>query len=551
MIPESLASLGTVALVVAAGLALAWVLQPPPRRPVADNEYNPAPTEPPPEINSRPMGLGLADLAAAPEARAKVEVVLRGDGVFEALLSRPDLHTPAGFVATAEGRVWTLEPNSPLAPLDDEVDWPLLVAVGDTDAGRCHLNLQALGLVAISGPQTQSLATRIAGQLVERASRDEVELVLVGGGDGTVVGSSATVEDCGEALDTISAGEGGPLRVLFCCTQPRAEELGRLLESLDGPGGLDAAVVVGDAGPRGWPLRAEDGQLVLVRLALSLIPLPNDRQSSPPPVPDAPPPAAPAPARVVAGCAAKEAPLVRVLGPVRVERATESMGGKALELVAYLACHPEGVSDDRLQSALWPERMPARGTFNNLVSLARRQLGLDADAQPHLPHALERRYRLAPLVGCDLSRFEALAGRAGTVSGQEAQDLLVRALEVVTGRPFHESDGYEWAHREGLVAAAERRVVNAAHHLAECALSAGDLERAEWAAGQGLRAAPGDEVLFRDRMLVAHAAGSTSAVESIMDELRAHLNGEDPLDALHPDTLELHHRLGQRPLARR
>lgn len=71
-----------------------------------------------------------------------------------------------------------------------------------------------------------------------------------------------------------------------------------------------------------------------------------------------------------------------------------------------------------------------------------------------------------------------------------------------------------------------------------------------WRSGglPGTAGSPGDEVLFRDRMLVAHAAGNTTAVESVMDELRAHLDGEDPLDAMHPDTVELHHRLGQRPL---
>ncbi|HSH22576.1 MAG TPA: hypothetical protein VK975_00750 [Acidimicrobiales bacterium] len=128
---------------------------------------------------------------------------------------------------------------------------------------------------------------------------------------------------------------------------------------------------------------------------------------------------------------------------------------------------------------------------------------------------------------------------------------MLCALGMVSGRPFDEVLGFEWAHRDGLVAAAERRVVFTAHRLAEDALADGELELGEWAACQGLRAASGDEVLFRDRMLVAHAAGNTTAVESVMDELRAHLDGEDPLDALHPDTVELHHRLGQHPLARR
>lgn len=552
MIPETLVGLGPAAAIVgAAGLVLAWVLQPPPRRSTGDKVPSPSPaTAAPPAEAASSLDLGLALLASAPGARARVEAVLCGDEVFEALLAVPDLGPPGGFAATAEGKVWALAGTALLAPVDGAVRWPLLVAVGDTDAGRCHLNLQALGLVAISGPDAESLAARMASQLAERASRGEVELVVAGHPSVVLAASIPTFASCAEGLAALSnAGEGSEPRVLIGLTPPSGDDLDRLVDDIDRPGGLDGAVVVGDAGQRGWPLCAEVGQLVLERLALSLSPLPHDQQTLPA---DRRAPVTPAPSRSsIANAAEVSTPMVRVLGPVGVEGSGEPMGGKALELTTYLACHPGGVGDDRLQTALWPERMPARGTFNNLVSLARRQLGTDADGAVLLPHALERRYRLAPVVGCDLARLEALADQAGLVTGDESLALLVRALEVVNGRPFDEADGYEWAHREGLVAAAERRVVSVAHHLAEDARRTGDLERAEWAARQGLRAAPGDELLFRDRMLVAHAAGSTSAVESIMDELRSHLDGEDPLDALHPDTLELHQRLGQRRLARR
>lgn len=54
-----------------------------------------------------------------------------------------------------------------------------------------------------------------------------------------------------------------------------------------------------------------------------------------------------------------------------------------------------------LSGALWPERAPRGATFNNLVSLARRQLGSAADGTLHLPHAEGRRYRVGPGVVSD------------------------------------------------------------------------------------------------------------------------------------------------------
>ncbi len=558
MIPDTLVGLGSAGAVIgAAGLALAWLLAPASRSHRDHQERSPSHVTPVPPVEAAPvmdLELSLALLGGAPGARTRVEAVLRGDEVFEALLAQPDLGPPAGFTASAGGKVWSLENQAGLRLSPEGARWPLLVAVGDSDAGRCHLNLGALGLVVISGPAATSLAGNIATQLAGRANPGELDLVVAGAKPGSFAPPTSTVGTWSEGLAALSDPIEGTtrLRVLVCLDPLCADEAHRLTDSLERQGGLDAAVVVGDVGPQYWPLHAEVEQLVLERLALSLSPLPDEGEASPSATADEVAPAASVSSRQRAtGVAENIGPIVRVLGPVTVDGSAETLGGKALELAAYLACHPEGVGDDRLQTALWPERMPARGTFNNLVSLARRQLGTGAGGAVLLPHALERRYRLSPLVRCDLASFEALADQADLVAGEESAALLVRALEVVAGRPFDAADGYEWAHREGLVAAAERRVVSIAHRLAGHALGSGDLKRAEWAAGQGLRAAPGDELLFRDRMLVAHAAGSTSAVESIMEELRSHLDGENPLDALHPDTLELHHRLGQRPLARR
>jgi len=54
---------------------------------------------------------------------------------------------------------------------------------------------------------------------------------------------------------------------------------------------------------------------------------------------------------------------------------------------------------------------------------------------------------------------------------------------------------------------------------------------------EGLLASPGNEALFRDRMLAADAAGNPAAVEAIMDEVCDFIDGSNPYDALHPETL--------------
>ncbi len=63
--------------------------------------------------------------------------------------------------------------------------------------------------------------------------------------------------------------------------------------------------------------------------------------------------------------------------------------------------------------------------------------------------------------------------------------------------------------------------------------------QAEWAATQGLLASPGDEALYRDRMLAAHHAGNTAAIKQIMNELCEVVEANEPYDQLHPETVTL------------
>ena len=100
------------------------------------------------------------------------------------------------------------------------------------------------------------------------------------------------------------------------------------------------------------------------------------------------------------------AAMVRVLGPVEVEGGAKPLVGKSLELIVYLACHPEGVSVDRLKAALWPERVPRPQTWMNRVSSCRQLLGTGGDGELLLPHFEGQTARLSPLVGNDIGLIE-------------------------------------------------------------------------------------------------------------------------------------------------
>jgi hypothetical protein len=133
--------------------------------------------------------------------------------------------------------------------------------------------------------------------------------------------------------------------------------------------------------------------------------------------------------------------MVRVLGPVEVVGGQQPIDRRrSVELVAYLALHPDGVDDGRLRTVLWPDGAPTQAAFNETVSRARRMLGLDADGNHHVLPVDNRHYRVGPYVFTDAALLEATLGG----------DAWVDVLRLVRGLPFEETTGgYEWAYEEG------------------------------------------------------------------------------------------------------
>jgi hypothetical protein len=238
--------------------------------------------------------------------------------------------------------------------------------------------------------------------------------------------------------------------------------------------------------------------------------------------------------------------IVRVLGPIGVEGGSHPLMGKNLELIVYLACHPEGVPADRVKAALWPERAPHPKTWTNRLSVCRGLLGSGPDGGLVFPHFEGQMARLSPTVRTDVELIDAALERCGTDPGS-ARAVLHAALTLVRGRPFDAPNGYEWAYRELHVAHAERVIADAAHTLAARALEVGEWREALWASEQGLLVVPGDESLYQDRMRAFHVGGDTRGVDAAMRDLLAAVGGDEPAGALHPDTIELYEELRASP----
>jgi DNA-binding SARP family transcriptional activator len=241
--------------------------------------------------------------------------------------------------------------------------------------------------------------------------------------------------------------------------------------------------------------------------------------------------------------------LVRVLGSVEIDGASDFKRAKSRELVVYLAMHPNGVGESELDEALWGEaaaRVVISSTRDSTVSVARSALGGAARLLPAQGQGREKRYQLGPDVQSDWVQFCTLHR-----FGRDHQSVaaLHQALELVRGRPFEaviSGRTYGWIHTEGHARHIEAEVADAADLAAGFYLDAGDPLSARWAARRGLLAEPYTERLWVRLMEAADAIGESQEIERIMDEMDVVLELEGDFTGLHPNTLAAYDRLSRR-----
>lgn len=216
-----------------------------------------------------------------------------------------------------------------------------------------------------------------------------------------------------------------------------------------------------------------------------------------------------------------------LLGPVGARttgdpKATAHRRPFYVELLAFLALHPHGVSGHEVAEAfgIRPERVRVD------MSQLRRWLGNNPrTGEPYLPKAepgpspdSPAVYRINGVL-CDLDLFRRLRAR-GQSRGAGGIEELIAALRLVSGEPFtglregHWNwllDGDRW---DRIMTSA---IVDVGHIVTTHALAAGDRDLALWAAQVAYTAAPYDEVAQLDIVQAEKAAGDHEKAAQDLD----------------------------------
>lgn len=230
------------------------------------------------------------------------------------------------------------------------------------------------------------------------------------------------------------------------------------------------------------------------------------------------------------------APKVTLLGPVTVRTlgdatATAHRRPYYVEFLAYLALHPSGATADKLAEDLCIRPQKARSD----LSIIRKWLGQSRTGKPYLPRAQQTHQDGVPTtyaldgVLCDLDLFRRLRAR-GQSRGADGMGDLVSALHLVSGEPFTDlrKEGWGWLlegdRLDHILTAA---IVDVGHIVTTHALTAGDLELADFASNVALAASPYDEIANLDRIAVDRATGDLEGADARMRERISNRSDDD------------------------
>lgn len=543
-------------------------------------------------------------LAGAPDA-PKILGLLVGTERLELVVEGPPGDPPPPFEIGGSGR-WVLPRVDEVAELaqrscDEPAVLPTLVTVGRNTDGVVLLNLEAGGIVSITGGAHSVRAEIVHAMAIELATCLWVDaLTVCAVGDLAAAGLPflerlELYEDFDDALVRVSSHATSARALLNRLDEPDVatarmrgvqgtwEPLVMLADHLAGPnaagalGCLDDAHLLGLAvvvveevpGSRWYLVLGEDGLLVIEPLGLTVTPqrlgtvqvsgiagLLQLAGSLVDVAPDAPPYDALSDAGDVHGGpppATSDASFDPgpTMGPA---------GGGELEAPRIRVLGPV-----RLEGA---EQPPRRAKMLELIVwLTLHPPGADLDTAatalwPERAPAPRTLWTLTwgarqalgnrPDGEPYLPRYERLSlDPAVTSDWRDFQALASsadpgewhRALGLVRGPPFAEVD-WPWAVTEGLAAAMESEIVDLAAKASEAAFARDDLATAAWATEQGLLASPYDERLYRLLMRIADRSGNPAGVRAVMARLSAVLAEEvEPADAVHPETWALYERL--------
>ncbi len=576
------------------------------------------------------LAAGLAEFRAAVSRAGLplppvVGVHLLGDSL-DVLLSAPaEGPPPPPFSLTPEcaQMCWSATVPAPADPVGGRTDpgdnaalLPGLVTVGSTEeGGYLLLDLEAMPVASCAGPveAVDRMILTIATELAAIDRGGQRRLVLVGCAGLGVLGTAELASDLDAAIGLLAeraatvasrlpgARQGAVracraadpsdqdwgLSLLISRVPPTPEQMSRLLDLTDGPGGI-AALVPGDvrasdgrAAPAVFRLEPDPADAAIIGATVTLPGLGPDR-----PVTVRAQTLTVAEYRALTGVLATAAggsaggsaddasggagdglpwtrlaaapvdpalpapvgrggPQVRVLGPVEIAGVAAPLRPDQAEMMLALAVHaPLGLTTSALSELLGPDadHPSPPDAVRRLIAETGPLLGSASDGRSHILHQGGGVYTLHPDVGMDWADFSALAARG---MAEEATDVLWAALNLVRGEPF---GGWpSWWIDIGLIETIRAEIVDVAHALARLEIRAGNASAGCRAARAGLAAESTAEQLWRALMSAEHAAGNPAGVVAAWSGCLAAITEIDPGADPHPDTQSLFHRLsGQR-----
>ncbi|WP_233438639.1 BTAD domain-containing putative transcriptional regulator [Actinokineospora spheciospongiae] len=281
-----------------------------------------------------------------------------------------------------------------------------------------------------------------------------------------------------------------------------------------------------------------------------------------PPAPATPAPAAPPTLTVTGEEDANPTVTITVLGGLRVHwhrhpdtddtprEITEALQPRTQELLVLLSLHPDGVTRDRLVSALWSEEPPARPTnaLHTALSRMRHALATATDAAvTDIVSVGNGRYRLDPAtVRVDYHRFARAVAARRAASTDAARITAYREVIDSYGGPLAEGMEHEWI--EPAREAIRRDAIDAVAALARALIDSDPhqtLDLLEIARSFD----PHNELLYRDIMRLQQRLGQLDAIPRTLTLLTTRLAEIDtaPTPQAHDLATRLAHRHNDNP----
>lgn len=230
-------------------------------------------------------------------------------------------------------------------------------------------------------------------------------------------------------------------------------------------------------------------------------------------------------------------PYLRVLGPVELVGAEgpvePNRAARLTEFLAFLMLTDNPITGRQCDDAIWPNRKKEDNSSTRApaTSRLRKWLGATLDGQLRLD---VNNFQVSE-VGCDWHEF------AKTTDGpldKIPTEQLAAALTLVRGTPFKSAAVknlyYSWA--EPIQQTMVSRIVDVVYELATRQLVDEDWLECETTLSIGIDIEPGDEELWRMRILAAYARHNKPAMEEATARLFAQLEAFDV--APEPQTTE-------------